>query len=189
WLNIVGVSWLIVAGIAIYAPKIAVGGLTMAKGAGLTGWLVSTIGGLISGWSSESGNGTKRDGNTSLKIAATYAPYIFVFGLLILLACGLHLAISIANIKDDFVPLLIVFAVLAVLAYLLSRRFDLNEFSMHHFYKNRLVRCYLGAARNGNAKKPRSADAFTGFDPADDIPLAKSVTRPYPLLNTTLNLI
>ncbi len=50
--------------------------------------------------------------------------------------------------------------VLLVLAGLLSRRFDLNEFSMQYFYKNRLVRCYLGAARKN---RDLTADRFTGF--------------------------
>src|SRR5947209_15321932 len=36
------------------------------------------------------------------------------------------------------------------------------------FYKNRLIRCYLGAAR-----KQRQADRFTGFDPNDDIQLSE----------------
>ena len=35
---------------------------------------------------------------------------------------------------------------------------------MHHFYRNRLVRCYLGASR----WQTRKADWFTGFDAGDD---------------------
>ena len=80
------------------------------------------------------------------------------------------------------------FLVSALLAWFLSTRFDLNEFSMHHFYKNRLVRCYLGGARAG-AEPARHADPFTGFDPADDISLESVVRRPYPLVNTTINLV
>jgi hypothetical protein len=52
-------------------------------------------------------------------------------------------------------------------AFLLSLRVNINEFSMHHFYKNRLVRCYLGAS----AKK-RRPDLLTGFDPKDDFKIA-----------------
>ena len=40
------------------------------------------------------------------------------------------------------------------LALILSWRVDVNEFSMHHFYKNRLVRCYLGGARARNSRAP-----------------------------------
>jgi hypothetical protein len=54
--------------------------------------------------------------------------------------------------------LCIVAAVLA--GWLFGRRVDINEFSMHTFYKNRLSRCYLGAIVPGR----REPDPFTGFD-------------------------
>src|SRR4051794_7398072 len=50
-----------------------------------------------------------------------------------------------------------------------SYRVNINEFSIHHFYKNRLVRCYLGASHT-ESRKPNS---FAGFDPDDDLPLAR----------------
>lgn len=85
----------------------------------------------------------------------------------------------------------------------LDWRVDINEFSMHHFYKNRLVRAYLGASRPRERRWP---NAFTGFDMDDDIRLSrfhhkdKATHRgdawtncrcgyigPYPIINTTLN--
>ena len=48
----------------------------------------------------------------------------------------------------------------AFVAWLLGWRVDINEFSMHSFYRNRLSRCYLGATVPGQ----READPFTGFD-------------------------
>ncbi len=68
----------------------------------------------------------------------------------------------------------------------LSWRVDVNEFSLHHFYRNRLVRCYLGAS---NAE--RKPEPFTGFDAADDIALcdfADDYPGPYPILNAALNI-
>ena len=83
------------------------------------------------------------------------------------------------------------FVVLLVIGLLLSFRLDINIFSLHEFYKNRLVRCYLGAVRNDG----RRPDEFTGFDDADDQPLSSFTTNagghyygPYPILNATLNL-
>ena len=75
------------------------------------------------------------------------------------------------------------------IAYLMSQRVNINEFSMNHFYKNRLVRCYLGAS-HGTARKP---NPFTGFDPKDDIPMGDLVPgpkydAPYAILNCALNL-
>jgi hypothetical protein len=41
---------------------------------------------------------------------------------------------------------------------------DINEFSLHAMYRNRLVRAFLGASREKRRPNP-----FTGFDPWDDI--------------------
>ena len=60
------------------------------------------------------------------------------------------------------------FLVALALMWLLTWRVDVNEFSMHHFYKNRLVRAYLGASRRRTDRRP---NAFTGFDLADDLKL------------------
>ena len=77
--------------------------------------------------------------------------------------------------------------VCAGVALLLAWRVDINEFSMHHFYKNRLVRCYLGATN-----KSRRPNPFTGFDQNDDILLSEfrpqDCGAPYHIINTTLNL-
>ncbi|MBV9037520.1 MAG: hypothetical protein JO182_23725, partial [Acidobacteriaceae bacterium] len=72
---------------------------------------------------------------------------------------------------------------------LLSWRVDINDFSLHHFYKNRLVRCYLGASN-----LHRNPNPFTGFDEKDDRDLAlfRPSSRvpycgPFPIINATLN--
>ena len=79
--------------------------------------------------------------------------------------------------------------ILLIAGFLLSMRVNINEFSMNHFYKNRLVRCYLGATQGAD----RHANPFTGFDPKDDIPLVdlipgKQHDAPYPIVNCALNL-
>jgi hypothetical protein len=101
----------------------------------------------------------------------------------------------------------------ADLSLLLSCRVDINEFSVHLLYRNRLVRCYLGASHQAEGQPPagratkdtkdaRNPNPFTGFDPADDKLLAdlrhdvprregerdlRPYVGPYPILNTTLN--
>ena len=77
------------------------------------------------------------------------------------------------------------------LALLLSRRFNINIFSLNGLYANRLVRCYLGASRPkrpGSTGKrrpgaptnvlgpPRNPNAVTGFDPGDDRKLSEFQT-------------
>ena len=84
-------------------------------------------------------------------------------------------------------------AICLALISVLPLRFNINEFSMHHFYKNRLVRCFLGAGRASN----RTPNRLTGFDPFDDFPLAtlvpsidpeRSYLGPYAIVNCALNL-
>jgi hypothetical protein len=82
-------------------------------------------------------------------------------------------------------------ALLLVASYALARRVDVNEFSMHAMYRNRLVRCYLGASRDTREPHP-----FTGLDPRDDMPLhdifgtqgGGTYDGPLPIFNTTLNI-
>jgi hypothetical protein len=70
---------------------------------------------------------------------------------------------------------------------------NVNRFSLHAVYRNRLVRAYLGAAR---ASQHRNPDAFTGFDLDDNIRMHK-LWRPGPgiaarlfhVVNITLNVV
>jgi hypothetical protein len=65
---------------------------------------------------------------------------------------------------ENFVLLLSVLIPAAILAFWFSRRVDINSFSLHNMYANRIVRCFLGATDSN-----RSSNPFTGFSPADDM--------------------
>ena len=80
------------------------------------------------------------------------------------------------------------------LACLLGLRVSVNEFSLHLFYRNRLVRTFLGAS-NINARtniSTRRPDPFTGFTLDDDHYLGSlrqgKFDGPYPMWCTALNL-
>jgi Patatin-like phospholipase len=88
---------------------------------------------------------------------------------------------------------LLMLAALAVFAVIAGRVVNVNRFSLHGMYRNRLVRAYLGAS---NAR--RRPDPFTGFSSADnpwlhevwhDADPTTAATRPLPIINTTLNLV
>lgn len=168
-------------------------------------WLASTASGVLLG----SGPATGTPGSTPWKEwLAKSAPWIFIAGLLILLgAARQSLLPALAGTEvqtgtadggvQDFardypgamnqVSIRIVLAVTVgclALATLLSWRVDINLFSLYYLYRNRLVRCYLGASR----QPQRSPQPFTGFDP-DDMALADMVQRPYPIFNTAINLV
>jgi Patatin-like phospholipase len=71
-----------------------------------------------------------------------------------------------------------------------AMKIDVNRFSMHGVYRNRLVRAFLGGARAG-----RKADPFTDFDPADNHRVSELRAQKdgrrvlYPVVNVTLNLV
>lgn len=66
---------------------------------------------------------------------------------------------------------------------------NVNRFSLHGFYRNRLVRAYMGASHTG-----RKPDPFTGFDASDNLRMHKlrpsqGAQRLLPLINVTLNIL
>jgi hypothetical protein len=102
------------------------------------------------------------------------------------------------------------------IALILMGRLNVNEFSMHLFYRNRLVRAFLGASnvKTDPDSKGRRPSPFTGFALDDDVPLQELCSwwkrkretfskerpnpeptpcgdcydGPYPIWGTTLNL-
>ncbi|MFJ3483288.1 hypothetical protein ACIPL1_07860 [Pseudomonas sp. NPDC090202] len=88
---------------------------------------------------------------------------------------------------------LVAMAALLGVAVLFAWRVDINKFSLHNMYKNRLVRCYLGASHQNE----RNEQPFVGLDDNDDLPLhtlggdeEKGIPPQVPLhiINTTMNL-
>ena len=74
-------------------------------------------------------------------------------------------------------------AFLFLLGLLVSRFVPANRFSLHGMYRDRLVRTFLGASHA--ARRP---NAFTGFDPADDLCVHElQDVRPLHIINATLN--
>jgi hypothetical protein len=105
---------------------------------------------------------------------------------------------------------------LLLVAILASRIVNVNRFSLHGMYRNRLVRAYLGASNCAvDGVEQRTPDPFTGFALNDNLPLHKLCSPPatpgppapaaqpnpaaaYPkepvqaplsIINTTLNLV
>lgn len=90
----------------------------------------------------------------------------------------------------------VLLAALAVIGYaswrlphFLGRRINLNNFSMHAVYRNRLVRAFLGTARSPDRWRP---DRYTHFDPRDDLRMAsafenRSPRALFPVVNVALN--
>ena len=50
--------------------------------------------------------------------------------------------------------------------FVMARAINLNRFSLHAGYRDRLIRGFLGASRDEGARRP---NPFTGFDPLDNV--------------------
>ncbi len=85
----------------------------------------------------------------------------------------------------SFGVLLLLTMTFLVLAWTMARYIDVNTFSLHGMYRDRLVRAYLGASNPDRRPNP-----FTDFDAKDDAKLAEfRGVRPFHIVNTTLNLV
>ena len=193
------------------------------------GWMLSGLGGYLSGKSEKTKGSPNVDGADgkirALDLLAKVAPVLFLAGFLLFVSLGTHLLLrALVAEVDCLVPVtanipswllwlepvrreywcflyytnmpllkagMALLAACGVMIAILPLRININEFSMHHFYKNRLVRCYLGASRDD-----REPNRLTGFDPHDDFPIATllpsdprlSYRGPYPIVNCALNL-
>lgn len=132
-----------------------------------------------------------------LNLFSIAGPYLFVLGMLVFLPRLLTPLLNLTGRVFKLVevnPISVSFILAIILgcfAYVLARQTGVNEFSMHHFYRNRLVRAYLGATRR-RAQRDKTSNPFTGFDSLDDEKLSKFTNEngyfgPYPILNTALN--
>lgn len=216
WILLFGTVWAAIIGVVYLAPAFFYWAPNAFVAAGGASWIASTGAGVWLGRSAKTGSDivtTWRDR------AAVAMPYVFIVGLLSALSYGLHELLTLPifcsacephSESARFTTVLLAesgnfqkvgikwVAILCaggiVLAAALAWRIDVNLFSIYHFYRQRLVRCYLGASRC----KVRVPHPFTGFDPRDDLMLADLCSmplgtpqcqRPYPIHNTALNLV
>ncbi len=188
-------------------------------------WLapMGGISGAVAAWLGKSplsgGRGQQTKGawpittNTILAIAA----FLFLAALIVLLSEGLDrlmfdgtsLVISLRFPGTEIgtwvwwtivVRLLAALAVVGVIAFFASYFVNINRFSLHALYRNRLVRGFLGASQ-----PRRHPDNFTDFDVGDNIRVhelwpakphdgkwptpKRSEWRPFHVINIALNIV
>ena len=75
---------------------------------------------------------------------------------------------------------------LLILSWVMARYININRFSLHAMYRNRLIRAYLGAS---NSK--RNASRFTGFAANDNLLMRdlRLGLKPFHVVNLALNLV
>lgn len=156
----------------------------------LAGWIMASVGGLLAGKSSKS-TGTQSDEQprfNAIEIVAVVGPYVFIAGFLLLISAVAE-AVFRRAVAAGTIYLFLCYVASLATCFLFAWRVDINEFSLHAFYRNRLARCYLGASNI-----PRHPNPFTGFDKKDaDIPVSallpsQGYNGPFPIFCTALNL-
>jgi patatin-like phospholipase len=102
-----------------------------------------------------------------------------------------------ASILHNSPPWLVIELAIAfvTLAGAMSLVININKFSLHSIYRNRLIRAYLGASRLPEYHEERRPNLFTGFDPNDNIqlhqlaPQNQTIKKPFHILNIAINLV
>lgn len=206
WTAIFALGWLVVYGVCFFfAPLLHWAWITYEPWSNLgtlLGWLAMTAFGLKAG--SSVSTGARAAPNPKLELVARLAPYVFTVGVFALLSVMVQAAVALptvdcrggdlacvfqayanATLATSGVHLALSFGVFLGAALLLGWRVDINKFSLYMLYRNRVVRAWFGASNRARQPHP-----FTGFDPNDDMLLSElRYGRPYPIVNTALNLV
>lgn len=201
--------WLTVFSISVYTPPL-INWLGDGGFAALAAWAgASTIGAWLSRNASSM---TEKLGISWKALFTRIVPWFFLLGLALVVSYGLSILVNAINLRSPVglfaipsdIPIStgitvyslliehvtvtnsVLFLLVATILFLLfSWRLDLNMFSAHAIYKNRLVRAYLG----GSNLKDRNPHPFTGFDPEDDIELSDMANQePIQIINATINM-
>lgn len=200
------VVWALVFTLLLYTTPfvqwLAGGGL-----AAITAWATASAAGAWLARSPEtSGDRTKISWR---EIGAKLAPWLFMLGLVLIITyvtqrlifkyftesaqiveIGTNFKIAASVTLEYLHRLHGAYTMLAMLVtggffVLICLLLDINLFSMHALYCNRLARAFLGATRAGK----RTPNPFTGFDENDDLPLSDlDNQRPIPIINTAINM-
>ena len=203
WLIISGMLWLGAAAIGIYGP------IGLMKAPGWVQSAVTAAGGVTGAIAILLGKDAKTSSGKRQSPEATSSPLkewaiklavpVFTIILLAAIATGaewLRLLIVSGQVWGKYpdwqithAPLLhlsILFVIFAALSTLAARFVNVNIFSLHAMYRDRLIRAYVGASRESSERRP---NLFTGQDPDDNVQMYEIKQQPFHVLNIALNLV
>ena len=197
WMGLYSLGWVFFSAFSFFAHSsvLLLRHKLIAGVSAALAWIATSAGGLFAGKNSKSSGATDYKAPSTfnaIELLAIVGPYAFIAGLALLLGALAEYFLSSALAAGPLSVALTFIAPLVV-CFLFAWRVDINDFSMHAFYRNRLARCYLGASNFDRKPNP-----FTGFD-ADDTNIAVSdllpgdknkegYAGPFPIFCSALNL-
>ncbi len=210
WSAIVSIAWIAVTSIARLGPPLFQWCQRMGRKE-LAAVGLSTI--LVHAATLLAGNSSKSDGKpdpnkffgySAMDIVGMIGAPLCILLLMVIVSTGVESAYAAMGPGTSLMHYFYFFLIILTIFLFFGWRVDVNDFSMHGFYRNRLARCYLGATRRN-----RKPDPFTGFDdhdtashgiamadllPANYDPLPGTIfhkgryTGPFPIFCSTINL-
>lgn len=222
WVLIASLGWTALGAIALFGPVALIAALTDSRGQiGWTRTLAASLPTIVTsilGWSGlTEGRPDEKAPSTTSAVLTRALPIVGALAIVVILsalalamvdATSLMTALMttleghkyhpplgpmIANNMFSGWAVLFTSIALGAVGLLMSFFIDVNKYSLHAMYRNRLIRAYLGASRD---KGQRNPNPFTGFDPDDNLPMSvlrsqdpASPRKLMPFVNITLNLV
>jgi hypothetical protein len=217
WILIYGVVWSAASALLIFGPM---GVLWLGTELQVSVASVGGLAGLITILAGRSPNTSSKDTTQQretskekagpktviMKYALALAAPIFAIFLTVVIALSAEILLhrSVPKTLDDYQHRILattlgnfsIFVIgLAAVGFLMGVFININKFSLHAMYRNRLIRAYLGASR-----EQRDPDLLTGFDEKDNIqmhalwpnrqpPHEGPPRQPFHVINMALNLV
>lgn len=211
WFLALSIGWALLSALVLFAPNlrdacqqwfwalVPIGGGAGAIAAGI-GSSAKTLAGLFDRKNGES---------VSMTTILTVASIAFLLALTIVIGKGVDTALDwwigmLGQYPRDFANIGTAVAVGAGLAICvaivvgLSVPINVNRFSSHSLYRNRLARAFLGSARGEAGLDSDTRDPLTGFDARDNPPMSELATasvdsnghpRLFHVVNVALNVV
>lgn len=202
WLLLFVLGWSALCTLVLLAPYWAISagklGRAALAAAGAGGGWLAALGGLSSKTKQGPDSKGKQNGKL-LSLVLHLAALLFIIVVLVGLALLTNWILSATGsvqqqwwdheklLEDTGTLVAISFAALfAAIGVIMARFININRFSLHAMYRNRLIRAYLGAS-NGDQDRSR----FMGFADSDNFLMCelKPEQKPFHVINITLNLV
>ena len=189
WVLMFIMGWIVFSTAVIFGPELfkidLAGGLFTSVG-GISG-LITLILGFSSKSSLKNGNESKSKTSFLIWFAPAVAAPVFVLFLIILISSATTALITRVGYFENFRQLTWFF-ILSGIGIVMGYFININKFSFHSIYRERLIRAYLGASRT--EKRLKTANSFTGLDSEkDNIEMRFLKQKPFHVVNMTLNLV